>query len=75
MGHLSNVSCADELCRFVQTGTTRFWLAHLSQENNTPELAYQTSLCSLTMAGMKENIDYQLAVAPRSNDAGRVMVF
>ena len=75
MGHLSNLSCAEELCRFVRTGTTRFWLAHLSQENNTPELAYQTSLCSLTMAGMKENLDYQLAVAPRSNDAGKVMIF
>ncbi len=75
MGHLSNVSCAEELCRFVKTGTTRFWLAHLSQENNTPELAYQTSLCSLTMEGMKENLDYQLAVAPRSNDGGRVVRF
>ena len=29
IGHLSNLSCAEELCRFVQTGTTRFWLAHL----------------------------------------------
>ncbi len=75
LGHLSNVSCAEELCRFAQTGTTRFWLAHLSSENNTPELAYQTSLCSLSMAGLKEGLDYQLAVAPRCNQEGKVMVF
>lgn len=75
IGHLSNLSCAEELCRFVQTGTTRFWLAHLSQENNTPELAYQTSLCSLKMAGMKENLDFQLFVAPCVNETGKVMVF
>jgi phosphoribosyl 1,2-cyclic phosphodiesterase len=74
-GHLSNEACARELCGFVEKGTTRFVLAHLSAENNTPELAYQTSLCSMRMAGMKEGTDFELYVAPRENAAGNVMIF
>lgn len=74
-GHLSNTACADELCGFAQKGTTRFVLAHLSAENNTPELAYQTSLCALQMAGMKENADFALSVAPRENTAGKITIF
>lgn len=74
-GHLSNLACADELCGLVDKGTTRFVLAHLSSENNTPELAHQTALCSLSLAGMNEGIDYQLSVAPKENTAGKVMIF
>lgn len=74
-GHLSNAACAEELCGFAEAGTTRFVLAHLSAENNTPELAYQTSLCSLQMAGMKEGCDFELCVAPRENTAGKVTIF
>lgn len=74
-GHLSNEDCADELCRLVKTGTTRFLLAHLSAENNTPELAYQTSLCSLSMNGFKQEKDFQLFVAPRENISGKSIFF
>ncbi len=74
-GHLSNAACADELCGLAQKGTTRFVLAHLSSENNTPELAYQTALCSLSMSGMRQGVDYELSVAPRENTNGKVMIF
>jgi phosphoribosyl 1,2-cyclic phosphodiesterase len=74
-GHLSNLACAEELVGFVHKGTTRFVLAHLSSENNTPELAYQTSLCALSLAGLKEERDYQLSVAPKENSTGKVMIF
>lgn len=74
-GHLSNMACASELVRLAEKGTTRFWLAHLSHENNTPDLAYETSRCSLTMAGLKEGLDYELNVAPRENETGRFIVF
>ena len=36
-GHLSNDSCSGLLPQLAQKGTTRFMLAHLSHENNTPE--------------------------------------
>ena len=75
VGHLSNESCAKELPNLVRTGTTRFILAHLSIENNDPRLAYNTSLCSLTQNGMKEDVDFKLYVAPQINKDGVHVVF
>lgn len=74
-GHLSNEACADILPELVADGTTRIMLSHLSHENNTPELALQTSLCALRVNGMQENVDYQLYVAPRENKLYRSIVF
>ncbi len=74
-GHLSNEACADILPELVANGTTRIMLSHLSHENNTPELALQTSLCALRVNGMQENVDYQLYVAPRENKLYRSIVF
>lgn len=42
-GHLSNFDCAALLPHLVHYGTERIVLAHLSEENNTPEMAYQES--------------------------------
>ena len=39
-GHLSNPDCAALAARLCTSGTRALMLAHLSQENNTPELAY-----------------------------------
>lgn len=39
-GHLSNEACAEFACELVQNGTRAIMLAHLSQENNEPELAF-----------------------------------
>lgn len=74
-GHLSNADCAAGLTALAASGTTRFMLAHLSAENNTPALAYQTALCSLTLSGLRPGRDFQLYVAPRENDAGKVLIF
>jgi phosphoribosyl 1,2-cyclic phosphodiesterase len=74
-GHLSNSDCSSELYPLVKKGTTRFVLAHLSAENNTPELAYQTALCSLTMSGLKQGKDFELYVAPRANTSGKMIIF
>ncbi|MGV8058709.1 MAG: MBL fold metallo-hydrolase [Smithellaceae bacterium] len=65
-GHLSNDCCAAELPLMVKTGATSIFLAHLSRENNVPQLAYQTALKALLVAGMQENIDFTLNVAPVS---------
>lgn len=74
-GHLSNTACADYLPHLAGRGTNRFLLAHLSSENNTPDLAYQTALCSLRMAGLQENRDFGLAVAPKENLDGHTILF
>ncbi len=65
-GHLSNVSCATELPNLVKNGTTQIILAHLSRDNNTPDLAEVTSKSVLMENCMREGIDYSLYVAPRS---------
>lgn len=41
-GHLSNTDCAALLPHLANHGTRRILLAHLSEENNTPEIAYST---------------------------------
>lgn len=74
-GHLSNDACASELDSLVRSGSTRFVLAHLSRENNTPDLAFQTSLCSLKMSGMRQGKDFELFVAPRENVEARTIIF
>ena len=63
-GHLSNVACAEELPDFVRSGVRHLILGHLSQDNNTPDVAYATALCSLRQAGMREDEDFTLSVAP-----------
>ncbi len=62
-GHLSNVDCAGELTRLAVMGTTRFVLAHLSRDNNRPEIAREASLMALCSTGMREGRDFSLQVA------------
>ncbi len=75
VGHLSNEDCAMFVKELCKNGTKRFMLAHLSRENNTPELAFQTSVCALTMGGFKENVDFVLDVAKRENLDGKAVIF
>lgn len=70
-GHLSNVACANELPNLVKNGTSNIILAHLSRDNNTPELASVTSRSVLIENGLKEDVDYTLNVAPPSG--GKIM--
>lgn len=65
-GHLSNDDCAGILPELVRKGTKHIILAHLSKENNTPDMALNSALYSLSMAGFKRDSDYTLEVAPRS---------
>ena len=41
-GHLSNVSCAEFVKDLAREGSCSFTLAHLSEENNRPDIAYET---------------------------------
>ncbi|MBR5451459.1 MAG: MBL fold metallo-hydrolase [Clostridia bacterium] len=63
LGHLSNTACASELSALLKSGTTRFILAHLSEENNRPEIAKTAAVGALISNGFIENEDYLLTVA------------
>lgn len=39
-GHLSNADCASLVCTLARRGVKAFALAHLSQENNLPDIAF-----------------------------------
>jgi len=41
-GHLSNYDCSKYLSNFIGDNTKCIMLAHLSQDNNTPDIAYNT---------------------------------
>lgn len=71
-GHLSNGAAAAFLCELVKNGTVHIVLAHLSRENNTPDVARSTVITELFSAGLAEDKDYTLYVAPVG--CGRVIV-
>lgn len=52
-GHLSNKQCADVICQLVG-GTNQIILGHLSEENNSPTLAYNTVKSILFERGIEE---------------------
>ena len=69
-GHLSNADCAKTAVELLKKGTTRFFLGHLSGENNFPDLAYQESYAALTQTGAVLSRDYLLEVNKKENDCG-----
>jgi len=64
-GHLSNDGAGEACVRLVKGGAAKVILGHLSQQNNMPEIAYQTVCNSLTQNGISVNNDVLLSVANR----------
>lgn len=64
-GHLSNNDCACALPELCRSGTKHFVLAHLSRDNNFPELALETAKTAMKMAGIEQD-KFDIEVAPRS---------
>ena len=59
--------CASALKRIWHPGLKGVFLCHLSQDNNTPGLAYRTSYYALTSIGLTIPDDLQLVCLPRSD--------
>ncbi len=68
-GHLSNTACANLLTKLAFSGSSRFVLGHISRENNMPEIAYQTTLQSISEKGLKIKQDFELETAIQGNPA------
>jgi phosphoribosyl 1,2-cyclic phosphodiesterase len=56
-GHLSNVECAALASELYSSGTRHILLAHLSEENNLPELAYNETFASVAV----DDLDLKVA--------------
>jgi len=62
-GHLSNTDCAMLVAEIVPDGTRCVVLAHISEENNRPELAVRAVEDELASRGLR---DVHVLTAPRS---------
>ncbi len=59
-GHLSNEKAGEVALSLLKSGTKKFLLGHLSEENNNPDLAYVTVKEILCSIGAREGIDFVL---------------
>lgn len=66
VGHLSNEEAANFSIDLINEGVKQILLAHLSRENNFPELAYQTSKGILEMSDIKVGKDVNLDILRRN---------
>jgi len=73
-GHLANKLTAQVVLKLVGTGTRQVLLAHLSEENNTPEMAYNTVCSFLYKYGIIEGQHIRIDVAP-AHDISHVYSF
>ena len=64
-GHLNNEDCARALLSLVKNGAKAVSLAHLSADNNLPELAYNTVCGALADAGYCVGEEISVTVARR----------
>ena len=62
-GHLSNDQCAELLQKLIGTSVKKVVLAHLSENNNTAELAFDTINKMYQKNNVIEGKDVQLYVA------------
>ena len=56
-GHLRNDQCADSIKQFMHDGLRNIFLCHLSENNNTPELALSTSSEALESIGYRQSYE------------------
>lgn len=73
-GHLSNSDCAKTVAELCKKGNRRFVLAHLSDKNNTPDIAYEAVYQKLLTMGLRKDEDFTLMVAPRGENS-RMLIF
>ncbi len=72
-GHIANAEIASVLAENLNKDKIKhIWLCHLSEENNTPELARKTNINKLKEQGFKICTDVQLTALPRRTPYGLI---
>ena len=66
-GHLSNESCGEFALSLYDSGAKKIILAHLSRENNTPDLALKTVSSAFAREGINYDDGPQIFVAPEKD--------
>ena len=73
-GHMSNSDTANFLAENFSPHLHYIWLCHLSKDNNSPELAYETVAKKLDEKGISIGRDVQL-IALRRNTPSELYIF
>ena len=73
-GHLSNDSAGEVGADLVKNGVSNIMLAHLSEQNNMPILAYQSVLSILTEQGIKVGTDVDLCVLQQNSVSKKIAI-
>ena len=64
-GHISNDEAAQAAEFLITAGTRKFYLGHLSPQNNTPDVARKTFTDYLATRGFAETRDYEVRIAAK----------
>lgn len=72
-GHLSNSLSAQVVEKCALSGVKQIVLAHLSEENNTPEICYNTICTYLESVGIIEGVNIKIEISP-PHDMGALFV-
>ena len=73
-GHLSNDDSSQALTSIIQSGCTNFSLAHLSQDNNTPEAAFDCASKAAESLGARVGRDVKIHVAPQFGPGDAIII-
>ena len=67
-GHLSNAQCGEILCKIAPKGVKNIILAHLSETNNTKELAFNAAVNAFASCGITEGKQVNVFVADQHHN-------
>ncbi|MCH5159862.1 MAG: MBL fold metallo-hydrolase [Clostridiales bacterium] len=73
-GHLSNVQAAEVVQKLAHSRVKTIILAHLSEKNNTKELAFNATVAALSSCGLVEGRDVTVYVADQYKNEVTVCV-
>ena len=73
-GHLSNTQTAELVQKLTRSRVKTIILAHLSEKNNTKELAFNATVEALNVCGLTEGKDVKVFVADQYRNEVRICV-
>lgn len=73
-GHLSNEDASKALIEIINSGCKHFSLTHLSQDNNTPEAAYDSAQKAAHSLGVVAGKDVHIYVAPQFGPGDAIVI-
>ncbi|MGI5847083.1 MAG: MBL fold metallo-hydrolase [Candidatus Cryptobacteroides sp.] len=74
-GHLGNEECAEAILKFWHPGLRNIFLCHLSDNNNTPSLAFESAAAALSALSSEDGRSAREITALHTLPRGRASLF